>query len=342
MSSKNCLSFENEIKAVFDEFNKQDIRYAVIGDHGFIIEEKNFMGGDIKIGIRKGDLALMEEIFLNLGFVRFPLYPFLDQRRFIKYAVSSKALLLFHIYVDGITRKNLRYLDNKHHESLRLFRENILDLLWKLIWFVKSKPLISFIGMDGTGKTTVSHKVVEILKANNLKVTSLYGGRGKDNILPMIRFFREKKKRSRAVETEIDRNGKETGARGRYSLKQTVSASIFTLDQLLRYIFRILPLRKTNHFVLTERYGVDILLMEKIPMFLKRIMFSIVPRPTLVIYLYNDPKILSQRKRNHPTEDFRRQEKIFDQILPFINPVKIRSEDLHTTVCKVLVAIFNH
>ncbi len=33
MSSKNRLSFENEIKAVFDEFNKQDIRYAVIGDH---------------------------------------------------------------------------------------------------------------------------------------------------------------------------------------------------------------------------------------------------------------------------------------------------------------------
>lgn len=234
------------------------------------------------------------------------------------------------------------FLKNYPNKSLRMFRENILDVLWKLFWFVKSKPLISFIGMDGTGKTTVSNKVVEILKASNLKVTFLYGGRGKDNILPMIRFIRGKKKRSRAVETEIDRNGKENGASGRYSLKQTVSASIFTLDQLLRYIFRILPLRKTNHFVLTERYGVDILLMEKIPMFLKRIMFSFVPRPTLVIYLYNDPKILSQRKRNHPIEDFRRQVKIFDQILPFINPVKIRSEDLNTTVCKVLVAIFNH
>jgi len=212
----------------------------------------------------------------------------------------------------------------------------------KLFWFVKSKPLISFIGMDGTGKTTVSNKVVEILKEKNLKVVSLYGGRGKDNILPMIRFIREKKKRTSAVETKIDSNRKENRARGRYSLKQTVSAAIFTLDQILRYIFRILPLRKTNHFVLTERYGVDILLMEKIPMFLKRIMFFFIPRPTLVIYLYNDPNILSQRKRNHPMEDFRRQVKIFDQILPFINPIKIRSEDLHTTVSKVLVAIFNH
>ena len=61
-----------------------------------------------------------------------------------------------------------------------------------------------------------------------------------------------------------------------------------------------------------------------------------------MIYLYNDPRILSQRKRNHPIEDFRRQVKIFDQILPFINPVKIRSEELNTTVSKVLVAIFNN
>ena len=243
---------------------------------------------------------------------------------------------------DAFNKQDIQCLDNKHHQSLRVLRGNNSNPLQKLSWFVKSKPLISFIGMDGTGKTTVSNKVVEILKAKNLKVTSLYGGRGKDNILPIIRSIRGKKKRSRAFDTEKDRNGKRSTANERYSLKQTVSAAIFTLDQILRYIFRILPLRKINHLVLTERYGVDILLMEKIPMFLKRIMFFFVPRPTLVIYLYNDPKVLSQRKRNHPIEDFRRQLKIFDQILPFINPVKIRSEDLNTTVYKVLVAIFNH
>ena len=240
---------------------------------------------------------------------------------------------------DELNPQDIRHLDHKHHNPLRVFRENILDSLWKLSRSVKSKPLVSLIGMDGTGKTTVSDKVVEILKANNFKVASLYGGRGKDNIIPMIRFIRGKKKRSTKVDAEKDINRKEKGAHERYSLKQTVSAAIFTLDQQLRYIFRILPLRKTNHLVLTERYGVDILLMEKIPMFLKRIMFLTIPRPTLFIYLYNDPKILSQRKSNHPLEDFRRQAKIFDQILPFIKPIKIKSEDLDETVSKVLVAI---
>jgi len=230
------------------------------------------------------------------------------------------------------------FVNHYPKRRFELFVAYFINTFRHLSWFIKSKALISFIGMDGSGKTTVSKKVMDVLKSNNLRVKHLYGGRGKDNILPVESIrkrYWEKNGKNDGVSKKKDRN------KHFFSLKYTISASIFTLDQVLRYLCRILPLRKTNHFVITDRWATDILLIKKVPMFLKRIMFFFVPKPTRLFYLFNDLDILSRRKKNHPVGDLEKQAKLFGEILPFMEPVKIKSEDLNTILDRVFIELFN-
>lgn len=210
-----------------------------------------------------------------------------------------------------------------------------------LLWFLKSKPYISFIGIDGSGKTTISQSVKARLEADGFTVAVSYGGRGKDNFLPigLIRKITRRGKKSRGSDqkSKKERLKKEEKE---FRFRYMVSTSLLTLDMLMRYIFRILPLRKMCHFVIVDRDATDILLIEHLPLSIKKFLFSLVPRPTKTIYLYSDISVLSQRKRYHPVEDFERQKALYSEILPFLKPVMIKSEDIGKTTERVISELF--
>ena len=195
--------------------------------------------------------------------------------------------------------------------------------------------LISFIGMDGAGKTSLVNLLKKELEKKNYSVKIVYAGRGKSNILP-IQLFGKIYRKSGGSESNVPIIGKNFE---RINMIHTVAAPIFAFDMFLRYLFIILPSQLKNNFVLTDRYSTDILLMIKVPGLLKQLLYSFFPKPNKVFYIYNTIKILHKRKPNHSIKDLKRQEKIFKKLLPKINAEKIKNDSLSKSVSKILRAI---
>lgn len=261
------------------------------------------------------------------------LYPLLNKKYVKKHLNNTIGFENTTVVLKNIKNNNFKKIESKHNQILKyfikhyknkyyyLFKVYILGGFWKFLWYSKNKPLISFIGMDGSGKTTITNRIIEILKKNNLKVSRVYTGRGRNNVLPIQLFGSLYRKAGGKPNLKIRKNDK------KISILQTIAAPIFALDLLLRYVFQIIPLRKKNHFTITDRYSTDILLINKVPKILKNFLFVFFPKPTLIFYLHNKPEILTKRKK-HPIEDLYRQEKIFLKITEKVKSINIKSENL--------------
>ena len=97
---------------------------------------------------------------------------------------------------------------------------------------------------------------------------------------------------------------------------------------------------EVKEIVLTDRYTTDMLLMENVPGRFRRFLYAISPKPSKVIYLYNDPKVLKERKPNHPFEDLLRQEILFEEINRKLKPKQIKNEELDNTIKEVSEVVF--
>jgi len=203
---------------------------------------------------------------------------------------------------------------------------------------------ISFVGMDGAGKTSVSTTVKKMLERRGFRVALLYGGRGKDNVLP-VDLLRRKPVKKKPLEYDVPFVKKEnlhTGLKGKIKrLRAWIIIWVFYFDQLLKYLVQIHPLRRTNEVVLLDRDATDILMIEGVPMMLKRGLYYLIPKPSMVFYLYHDVETLSSRKKNHPVKDLQRQQLIYNTILPFLNPVMLRSDDINLTANNIVSDILS-
>ncbi len=207
----------------------------------------------------------------------------------------------------------------------------LLCILWKIKVLIRGAQLVSFIGMDGAGKTTLTQEIVKTLETNKLKISVIYSGRGKKNILPIQKIGKPYKKLENSFKLGSDFS----------KIIYTFASFFFFLDLLARYFFVIYPSRVRNDVVLTDRYGSDMLLMKNVPMFLKNIYFSILPKPSLVFYIYNDITVLHERKPNHPFEDLQRQERLFEEINKKIKPIKIKNDNLEESKRMILSEMFS-
>ena len=224
---------------------------------------------------------------------------------------------------------------------IKYIQIKIIKYAWIFYRLTRNSPLISFIGMDGTGKSTATNLIKKRLDLTLVKSALIYTGRGRNNILPIHSlgklYFsrRNKKKRINSIQKKIEKNSLKK------KIAYTLAAPVFALDLFLRYFFVILPKLKTKHIVITDRYSTDILLMANVPMFLKKILYFFFPKPTQTIYLYNTPAILHKRKKKHPIQDLYRQEKLFQEITRKIKPVKIKSKNVSQTLEEASKAIFD-
>src|SRR3989344_160113 len=182
--------------------------------------------------------------------------------------------------------------------------------------------LISFIGIDGAGKTSLVNLLKKEIEKKNYSVQIVYAGRGRSNVLP-IQILGKIYRKSGGSESNVPINGRKFE---KLSVIHTLAAPIFAFDMFLRYLFIILPAKFKNDFVLTDRYSTDLLLVNKVPDWLKRFLYSFFPKPNELFYIYNTIKILHKRKPDHSIEDLKRQEKIFKQLLSEINATKIKND----------------
>lgn len=195
--------------------------------------------------------------------------------------------------------------------------------------------LISFIGMDGAGKSTLAELTKKALKSRGFKVSLIYTGRGRGNLLP-IQLFGKIYRKAGGTESNISVKGKKFE---KISIIHTLAAPIFAIDLLLRYFFVIIPKLTKNDFVITDRYSTDILLMNKVSMGFKRFLYFFFPKPNKIFYVYNNISTLHKRKPEHPIEDLKRQEKLFDKILKQIDICRIKNNNLSKSVKIILECI---
>ncbi len=191
--------------------------------------------------------------------------------------------------------------------------------------------------MDGSGKTTVSDIVKKTLEAKGLKVSLIYSGRGRNNVLP-IQFFGKKYMKKKKTYSNHPKKGEKFE---KISLIHTLSSFVFSLDMILRYWKFIKPALKKHDYVITDRYSTDILLMNKVPWWLKKILYFFIPKPKKTIYIYNDIDVLQERKPEHPREDLHRQEKIYAKIIKATKAYKVKNDVLDKTVKEVIHIIEN-
>lgn len=196
--------------------------------------------------------------------------------------------------------------------------------------------IITFIGMDGSGKTTITKRLKEILEKKGLKVEIIYGGRGRNNILP-IQFLGKLYKNAGGKDSNVP-DGKLNKMEDfeKTSFIYTISAPLFALDLILRHFFIVIPKRNKNDFIITDRYTTDILLMNKVPMGFKKFLYFFMPKPEKIFYLYNDLTELKRRKPEHSIEDLKRQKRLFDDINKSLKPIKIKTITMNESVDKVI------
>ncbi len=229
-------------------------------------------------------------------------------------------------------------------KALKIARVYVFGAVWKL-FNINFAPVVSLTGMDGAGKTTNLENIARVLGKNKIKYKVMLSGRGKANVLP-IQFFGKiyRKVSKEKLKSEIDRKEMLTKKESPNIFKKiiyTVAAPVFAFDLFIRYWLGVFPKRFFNEVIITDRYSTDMLLMEHVPMFFKKFLYSLLPKPTKTIYLYNSPEVLFKRKRDQPFYDLVRQEKLFNEMNRKINPTKIKSEAIGETKKKVLEAAFS-
>ena len=213
-----------------------------------------------------------------------------------------------------------------------------MSALWYIPKFIRGSPVVSFIGMDGAGKTTATSKMIELLKEHRIKSELVYVGRGRGNILPIQFFGREYKRREKRIDSNSKRSKDIKFSR---KVVYSLAAPVFYLDFLLRY-FKVFVARRTKKLVITDRFATDFLIMKNVPLWLRNLLYLLSPKPSAVIYLYNSPGVLYRRKPGHPAGDLERQEKLYTSVLRKVKKVhSIKSLNEKQTFQDVSEIIFD-
>lgn len=188
----------------------------------------------------------------------------------------------------------------------------------------RSYPLISIIGPDGAGKSSAVEMLASYLRENRDKVSVIYTGRGRNHLLPISKIGRKYKNKERMKDGVKKPSHSNLNYR---AFIYTLTAPLFAFDLLLRYVLIMLPKRRNRNFVITDRYGSDIYLMENVPVIIRKSLLRLFPKPNLTFYLYNTPEVLHQRRPEESIEGLKRQLKLFGELETYLKPIKIKTDD---------------
>lgn len=237
------------------------------------------------------------------------LYNYVKENNFKSILKKKYSLVLYFIF------KSMNHLSTFTKLFFRWIK-------WKKIG--KSYPLISFIGPDGGGKSSMSKMLVSTLQERGKKASLVYTGRGRGQLLPIRKLgnkYKSKERKEDRVRTP--------SRKGKYFRRVLyfIAAPIFAVDLLLRYYLTLLPKRKWKEIIITDRYCTDILLMENVPLWMRRFLLSLFPKPTFTFYLYNTVEVLNKRRPEESVKGLERQLKIFGNLGPYLRATALKSVD---------------
>lgn len=157
------------------------------------------------------------------------------------------------------------------------------------------KLVISFSGVDGAGKTTISRIIKEKLSAKGLKVVEF---RSRPSLLPILSVFKYGKKQAHINSTEaLPRMGGNVS-----QLSSWLRYFYYLTDYLFGQIYIYFRYTKRNYVVIYDRFYFDYILDPKRfnllnNMRLTMFFFRFVMSPNINIFLHAPAEIILERKR---------------------------------------------
>lgn len=226
---------------------------------------------------------------------------------------------------------NFKKLERKKNLLLLLILIRNFSKFPYIVWDIIKKRMkrfipyqngqvIAFLGIDGSGKTTITKELKKELELLGEKVEIVYMGKWRNRILPISRISAIKKN-----------NSKELPIRKK-KLYELFKNIILVLDMLLRYIIKIYPKKKKGYYILTDRYAYDLLLYHRSS--LMKFLLRFFPKPDKIFYLHNHPKILLLRKQQHDLDEIKRQLYLYKKINKELNlkAIEIKTDEIEDTL----------
>lgn len=169
---------------------------------------------------------------------------------------------------------------------------------------------IAVIGADGSGKTTAIQDSSEMLDKNDISWDYISGRRFTFQVLPLNWIF------DVAEEKYSEKIKEDSKHARRYPspFVKLITPFIYYLEYFLRALLKTRPIKKEYEVVLSDRSFIDVIASPNTFTLIAKILYKLLPKPDVTIYLYNDLDTLDNRRPQHPRYDLMRQMKVYNSL----------------------------
>jgi thymidylate kinase len=203
----------------------------------------------------------------------------------------------------------------------------------KLKSFFSRSILVSFMGVDGSGKTTTANGLQSVLDINNIKSDIIYMGRWRNQVLPMANV--SKKYGMTGLRSPKKKEGLT------FKLYCVLRDLAYLADMWLRYWLKLFPKMKLGYTIITDRYVYDLLLDVNSTLLCRIAVRYLFPKPLIVFYLDNEPDVIRQRKRELDVNEMLRQMEIFNDLKKYYHVIEVKSDNINKTIDRVAQEYFS-
>lgn len=160
---------------------------------------------------------------------------------------------------------------------------------------------ITFSGVDGAGKSTIIQEIKTILEHKFRKNVVVL--RHRPSILPILSTYKHGKQKAEQIAADtLPRQGKNQS-----TFSSLVRFTYYYFDYLIGQFYIKVKYHWRGYAVLYDRYYFDFIIDSRrsnidLPKGLTRFFYKFIYHPPLNLFLYADPKIILQRKKELPSE----------------------------------------
>ncbi|TAE47567.1 MAG: hypothetical protein EAZ89_17530 [Bacteroidetes bacterium] len=251
-------------------------------------------------------------LFFNLNYSPVPdkyrqifaVLPTHQQSRFLQWMGSRFGLLEPEVFFSG---KKTALFESKlpfepENQGLRgLFRR--ISSAWDAIWQDK-RPVITFSGVDGAGKSTILSQTLAILTEKYRRRVVVI--RHRPSLLPILSSYTHgKAEAERRAASSLPRQGKNQNP-----LSSVLRFAYYYADYVFGQWYILLKYSLRGQYVLYDRYYFDFIADGRrsnieLPVWLTSFLYIFLLKPRLNFLLYATPEEILKRKQELSAEDIR-------------------------------------
>jgi len=179
----------------------------------------------------------------------------------------------------------------------------------------KLAPLISFIGVDGSGKTTLAHFTKEYLNKYNIKTIIMSGG----VFSPLKKPF-WKKDAPKINSFDLASYKKE-------SIIKNLARLILQIPKQIKIFY----CRKRGFFVVTDRYIYDLVNFYSPPGFFRYLTKTLFQKPTKIFYIKSPQNRIIKRKKELTLNSIKKLQNNIESNREFFDLTVIENKDIKKT-----------